>query len=541
VKEEQRDPSVEVGEGDGRRPGSQDPGGDGHKGNGRASDGECRDHRGKSFGEIQVPETERLPFRFDRHSIEEFADLAVACRIQVGEDTEPIELRVKDLSSSGLSFQVEDASAWQEKQTIARLRLCFDEWTAYDGKAVVRSVRCAGNGAVVGLSLTDYLLNIDEVLRMQEVKVAHRRYTDLTRNQVAEWTVPSHAEFKARLTEFMLFLDAAREQMRALEKELNWEEIHGTTPNAARDALFRQIDQCFVQDWNRWLIELNGMYLSNPEHASKNMELFTRRLLHPYVLEAPFMYRAFVKPLKYPGDFVLMNYIYGNGFEGGSLFAKAVHRSAASVPGAEAVRSRKRLLIEEMRACYQRHREASRTMRIASIASGPAQELCEFLESQEFDVPVQILLFEQEKQALAYSNRNLMGILTSRRLQKVSILSMRDSVKSLFTSQTLLEHKAPYDFIYAAGLFDYLPRHFAINLTQRLWNLLAPRGSLYIGNFSHGNTSRWAMEGMLDWDLIHRTPEEVREFASTCPDDSSVEVIAEPTGVNLFLRCRREV
>jgi len=295
-----------------------------------------------------------------------------------------------------------------------------------------------------------------------------------------------------------------------------------------------------VQDWNRWLIDLNHMYLSDPEHARQEMEIFTRRLLHPYVLEAPFMDRAFNKPLDYPGDFVLMTYIYGNGFEGGSLFAKAVHRGAASVSGAEAVRSRKRLLVDELSKAYQKHRETGRTMRIASIASGPAQELCEFLESQEFDVPVSILLFEQEKQALAYSNRNLMGILARRGLDRISIISMRDSVRSLFQKgDSLLQGQAPYDFIYASGLFDYLKEPFAISLTRRLWNLLDRGGVLYIGNFSHGNASRWAMEGMLDWDLIHRTPEEVRDFARTCPDTAKAEVIAERTGVNLFLKCSR--
>jgi hypothetical protein len=45
------------------------------------------------------------------------------------------------------------------------------------------------------------------------------------------------------------------------------------------------------------------------------------------------------------------------------------------------------------------------------------------------------------------------------------------------------------------------------------------------------------MEYCLDWFLIHRSAEELRDFAGALePAPIRVEVDAEATGVNLFLR-----
>jgi hypothetical protein len=60
---------------------------------------------------------------------------------------------------------------------------------------------------------------------------------------------------------------------------------------------------------------------------------------------------------------------------------------------------------------------------------------------------------------------------------------------------------------------------------------------LIVGNVASHNPSRVFMEYSLDWFLIHRSAEELVDFANALsPRPIRVEVDAEPTGVNLFLR-----
>jgi len=55
-----------------------------------------------------------------------------------------------------------------------------------------------------------------------------------------------------------------------------------------------------------------------PAHAH-----YVKRLLHPVVLCAPFMYRSFHKPLGYAGDYEMVNMMMRDPCEGASLFGKA--------------------------------------------------------------------------------------------------------------------------------------------------------------------------------------------------------------------------
>jgi hypothetical protein len=63
---------------------------------------------------------------------------------------------------------------------------------------------------------------------------------------------------------------------------------------------------------------------------------------------------------------------------------------------------------------------------------------------------------------------------------------------------------------------------------------------MIIGNFNVENPSRRSMEIMGDWFLYHRSVDELIQFASQAGiEESKIEVIREPLGINLFLRVRK--
>jgi len=87
------------------------------------------------------------------------------------------------------------------------------------------------------------------------------------------------------------------------------------------------------------------------------------------------------------------------------------------------------------------------------------------------------------------------------------------------------------------GLFDYLTPPVARAVLSRLYELLAPRGSLVVGNFAAANRNRVYMDYWLDWPLYYRTEESFRALADGL--GAHVSVTFDPTGCQMFLRLDR--
>ena len=89
------------------------------------------------------------------------------------------------------------------------------------------------------------------------------------------------------------------------------------------------------------------------------------------VQEAPFYWRIMNKPNGYPGDAVMMSYIYRNQFEGKTPFGMFLHKHAVSTEACQAVRNRKQYLTQQI---IRRNGG-----NILSLAAGPAQEMIDVI------------------------------------------------------------------------------------------------------------------------------------------------------------------
>jgi len=56
-----------------------------------------------------------------------------------------------------------------------------------------------------------------------------------------------------------------------------------------------------------------------------------------------------------------------------------------------------------------------------------------------------------------------------------------------------------YDFVYAAGLFDYLSGPVAAALICRMFEMTRPGGMMLIPNFLTGGRDAGYMEAFMDW------------------------------------------
>jgi len=96
-----------------------------------------------------------------------------------------------------------------------------------------------------------------------------------------------------------------------------------------------------------------------------------------------------------------------------------------------------------------------------------------------------------------------------------------------------------YDFIYSAGLFDYLSDQVCERMLDVLYGWLAPGGLIFATNVHPCNPLRHGMDHLLDWNLIHRDADQARRLrpARIAADDYIVE--SDVTGINVFMSARK--
>lgn len=161
-------------------------------------------------------------------------------------------------------------------------------------------------------------------------------------------------------------------------------------------------------------------------------------------------------------------------------------------------------------------------LRVLNVGSGPARDLREWFLSG----PARGIFFdcvEMDAQAIQHASN-----LCRPFLQHIE-----------FYHENALRYvpSRGYDFVWSAGLFDYVNDKVFVRLLKALVPVVKAGGQLVVGNFSEFNPSRDYMEIFGDWYLVHRSRDHLlslAERAGIAPELASVSW--EPQGVNLFLR-----
>jgi extracellular factor (EF) 3-hydroxypalmitic acid methyl ester biosynthesis protein len=103
--------------------------------------------------------------------------------------------------------------------------------------------------------------------------------------------------------------------------------------------------------------------------------------------------------------------------------------------------------------------------------------------------------------------------------------------------------EAEYDYIYCAGLFDYLQDSVCKQMMEIFYRMLAPGGLMLVTNatdrLNEVRPFRYSMELILDWYLIYRDARQFSGFVPAEVDANCVKVIAENVGANIFLEVEK--
>jgi extracellular factor (EF) 3-hydroxypalmitic acid methyl ester biosynthesis protein len=478
-----------------------------------------------------------INFRPPRYPSSELGPVGAVVDVAQGGEVHQCELY--DISQNGVAFE------WVLPrllvgETIPCLTVRFDRHEAYRGEARVGSVRDVEGKQIVGASFLDTLMNIEDVLQLRDVK-AWTRAGQGPALRERPWRVAGHERFKSLVAELRLFLLDAEEQLGELETSLPWHVAHGDQDSPARAALIERVRVEVVAEIVSASNAIDGALRGASPAERQALKEYSLRHLHGFLMQSPWMRRAREKPLGYPGDFEIMNSVYGHHFNGHTLFAKAVNMGFVWTAGAAAVRERKNVIKEQLLERLNANTPEGTPLRILSIAAGPAQETYELLqECETLPRPLEVVLFDQDKRALAFSYGRLKRVVGSKWPHQVKIIYLHDSIKRLLRDPTIFSGFGTFDVIFSCGLFDYLQRRTASSLAATLYGNLAPGGTVFIGNMTPANPSRWFMELHLDWFLIYREQAEILDFARTGAPDARLSILEERTGINPFVTLTRD-
>lgn len=264
---------------------------------------------------------------------------------------------------------------------------------------------------------------------------------------------------------------------------------------------------------------------------------FARRELHPLTLCSPFMRHSYQKPLGYPGDFMMVNMIFDDPFRGPSLYARLLNNWCLKQAPAEAHRNRIAMITEDLRREAHRVVSHGRPFRVLNIGCGPAIEITRLVASRALPEDCVVTLVDFSREALDYLRARLDEI-RSRIAHAPRLNLVQMSVNQLLKAAMRPDRAVlggPFDLIYSAGLFDYLSDRVCNKLLQTFVSWLTDDGVVTVTNVHPSNPWIRLMEYVMDWQLIHRDEQNLRQLAP----HSSHDVRYDSTGVNMLFSLRK--
>ncbi len=268
-------------------------------------------------------------------------------------------------------------------------------------------------------------------------------------------------------------------------------------------------------DYN--LFEANVRLLHATDHIQgKQFSSAIRAALGEALSTSTMQGLALCKPNGYAGCFEIIDRIYTE-YRSPNPALSAWDDYFQSKEPARAVRNRKAYFADwfSERVRDRGHRS------LLNLASGPGRDLAEAM-AMLGDNPCEVTCVDQDERAITYATTLCQPWLDSIQFEQANALRYRPQRR--------------FDLVWSAGLFDYLPDRLFVRLLTRMKSWVNSGGEVVVGNFSPTNPSRPYMELVMDWVLIHRTPEDLLRLATDAGFKSSaLRVGSEPLGVNLFL------
>jgi hypothetical protein len=185
-----------------------------------------------------------------------------------------------------------------------------------------------------------------------------------------------------------------------------------------------------------------------------------------------------------------------------SPLGREIFRCVQRFPASQAVRYRREHiahLIDKMAACGS---EPS----VLAVASGHLRE-AELSEALTSGRVGRFVAVDADATSLREVEANY---------ARLGVETVHGSVRHILARKLRL---GTFDFVYAAGLYDYLADNVAQALAARMFEMVKTGGMMLIPNFAPQVRDRGYLETFMDWNLIYRD-----EYEMACSGPASTRL-----------------
>lgn len=258
--------------------------------------------------------------------------------------------------------------------------------------------------------------------------------------------------------------------------------------------------------------------IANKRAITATKELF-REMVYPWQSESIIMKRALDKPRGYPGDYMMLEYIYGNkpvskgigyyldnGFLNSQL-TNAVRNRKTKMSG---------LLGDEL---YGR-----KNVKVLNLASGSCRELRELNVGALDNATITCVDFDDE--ALNYSKKMI---------NSVNVAFLKEDIVEIAKNGkiSVVEDK---DLVYSIGLIDYFPDRLLIKLVGAILQNLKSGGKVILTIKDRDRYNPVQEDWLADWKFVPRNENSIVAIIErTNISDIKTTFSRDKSGIIIFL------
>lgn len=427
-----------------------------------------------------------------------------------------LEYALVDLSGSGLGCRISIAESEVLQRVNERgvLRLVQRGEEIFRGRARQARLDLSPGRGTAGFALEDGAFDLTALKRRNARALASSLFDGAAELAPAE-------PYRALCADMQHFIGSY------LHRIANYfEPLEGELTDDDAAGIIDELDEAASQGWRALMERANELVL--PLHEDKRTrevyKSYTERTVTRDLVLGPGWERSYVKPLGYPGDFQLMNWIYDGKPLGGTLAAKFINHlgAIATRPVRTRMQAIAEIILDEAALAPM-----NRAFDIASVGCGPARELEPVMSRAPRDRRFRATLIDQEPLALEYAHA------FARRLPEAARLEVRPlnvSFSEMLNPSPMSAAFAEKDVIYSAGLVDYLNPLLARRFVRQLYQFVRPGGCVVIGNINNSRKGTiWSTEYAVDWPMMYRSERDMTAMAEDC---AGAEVSVAPDALD---------
>lgn len=428
------------------------------------------------------------------------------------------------MSRSQIVFEVYNPySVVQLSEVLVNIKIQRRGAPIYIGRAVVTNLVNTGLMLIVSAALVDTWSDMTVLLsQSSDVRGEVEQFIKDWEN--SKRILPGYQLAVGEMRSFLTQLNPWLDQV-DMASDDNVEKVPMDVYEQLRDGLMQKV--AVIQQ------QFENEAKQVAENEVEAHRLFAQRDLLPLMMRAPFFYRSYTKPLGYAGDYLMVKMMVEGKREGPTTFFRLVNDFYLAIDLVKAHRNRLLLLEEKLTELARRASQEGGTVSVLNIGCGPAIEIVRFIKNCPECARCSFRLIDFNGETLRYAQSTIEE--AKRQAGRYpEVIFEQKSVNELLKASSSVRRipSRQHDFVYCAGLFDYFSDRICGRLLELFCDLTKLGGLVVATNVHPDNPTRFIMEHVVEWYLVHRT---IADFEKLAPKPYPYKVYDDSTHMNVFL------